>query len=207
MACDRLTGRPEPLWRVRVPQIEGRPFVAMHAPEHIARLYASRQPLSAADRLALAQDFARIRTTCGPVRRLERGRVVGIPSDYYAPLLLAACHSDWQAAAHVVGTAMGNCDGPNLMSDGFFSARLGSLIDAGRIEASGPRTRLGAYAVRLSGMNRRGTGIGGPVSGWGRVRRHRPVWLVRIITSILMCGTTGRSPVSPAGGGPVPARR
>lgn len=150
MACDRLTGRPEPLLRVRVPGIDRRPFVAMHPPGQIARLYTTRQPLSATDRLFLAQDFARIRNTCGPVRRLERGQVIGIPSDYYDPLLLAACGPDWRVAAHVVGTAMGYCDGPNLMGDGFFSARLCSLIDAGRIEASGPRTMRHAYSVRLA---------------------------------------------------------
>jgi hypothetical protein len=51
----------------------------------------------------------------------------------------AACGPDWRAAARVVGTAMGYCDGPNLMGDAFFTARLNSLIDAGRIETSGPR--------------------------------------------------------------------
>lgn len=155
MACDRLAGRPEWLVHVQVPGSEGRPWVAMHSPEQIARLYATRRSLSAADRLVLAQDFARIRDTCGPVRRLESGRVVGVPGDYYDHLLLAACGPDWQAAGPVVGTAMAHCDGPNLMGDGFFSARLGVLIEAGRIEAGGPRTALRDYSVRLA-LNRQG---------------------------------------------------
>ncbi|WP_295430862.1 DUF3658 domain-containing protein [uncultured Thiodictyon sp.] len=150
MACDRLAGRPERLLRVQVPGIEGRPYVAMHSPEQLARLYATRRPLSGADRRVLAQDFARIRDTCGPVRRLESGRVVGVPGDYYDHLLLAACGPHWQAAGPVVGTAMAHCDGPNLMGDGFFSARLSVLIEAGRIEASGPRTALREYRVRLA---------------------------------------------------------
>jgi hypothetical protein len=53
----------------------------------------------------------------------------------YDPLLLAACTAQWQAPGHVVGTAMAHCDGPNLLGDGFFSERLGFLIDAGRVEA------------------------------------------------------------------------
>jgi hypothetical protein len=36
------------------------------------------------------------------------------------------------------------------MSDLFFASRLQSLIDAGRIEADGPRDRLRDYAVRLA---------------------------------------------------------
>jgi len=150
MACDRLAGRPELLLRVQVPGNDGRPWVATHLPDQLARLYATRRPLSAADRRVLAQDFARIRDTCGPVRRLESGRVVGVPGDYYDHLLLAACGPHWQAAGPVVGTAMAHCDGPNLMGDGFFSDRLGVLIDAGRIEASGPRTALREYRVRLA---------------------------------------------------------
>ena len=150
MACERLAGRRELLWRVRVPEIDGRPYVAMHAPEQIARLFATRRPLSAADRLALAQDFARIRDTCGPVRRLEQGRVVGAPIDCYDHLLLAACGPDWRAAGLVVGSAMARCDGPNLPGDGFFGARLGVLVDAGCIEVSGPRTAPRDNLVRLA---------------------------------------------------------
>jgi hypothetical protein len=53
-------------------------------------------------------------------------------------------------AARVVCTALGYCDGPNLMGDAFFTARLNSLIDAGRIEARGPRTMLRDYSARLT---------------------------------------------------------
>lgn len=149
MTCHRLAGRSERLFSVRVPEVDRRPFVAMHSPQQIAQLYTTRRPLSAAERQSLAQDFTRIRDTCGPVRRLEQGRVQGVPVDYYDSLLLSACAADWQAAGRVVGTAMGHCDGPNLMGDGFFGARLGVLVDAGRIEASGPRTCLRDYSVRL----------------------------------------------------------
>ncbi|HYN76979.1 MAG TPA: DUF3658 domain-containing protein, partial [Lamprocystis sp. (in: g-proteobacteria)] len=150
MACDRLTGRPELLLRIRVPEIDGRPYVAMYPPEQLARLYATRRPLSAADRVVLAQDFARIRDTCGPVRRLEQGRVVGVPSDYYDHLLLAACGPDWRPSGSVVGWAMAQCDGRNLLGDGFLSARLSYLVQIGRIEASGPCTTLRDDAVRLA---------------------------------------------------------
>lgn len=151
MACDRLARRQEPMWRVCVTGIDTRAYVAAHPPERLALLYAERELLSAADRRVLAQEFARIRDIRGLVRRLESGRVVGVPIDHYDPLLLAACGPDWRAAAKVVGTAMGTCDGPNLMGDVFFGARLNSLIDAGRIEASGPRTTLRDYSVRLPG--------------------------------------------------------
>ena len=150
LACDRLAGRSEPLLRVRVPGINNRPFVAMHSPEQIARLYVTRRPLSVADRLLLAQDFARIRDQCGPLRRLQQGRVLGATIDYYDPLLLVACKEEWQAAAHVVGAAMGRCDDPNLLSDAFFFERLGFLVDGGSIVANGPRIALRDHSVRLA---------------------------------------------------------
>lgn len=150
MACDQLAERAEPLLSVQVPEIDMRPYVAMHSPAQIARLYATHRRLNTAHRLLLAQDFARIHDTCGPVRRLEQGRVVGVPIDRYDPLLLWACGADWQAAGHVVGTAMAHCDGPNLLGDAFFSVRLDFLVDAGRIEARGTRTAMRDYSVRLA---------------------------------------------------------
>jgi hypothetical protein len=51
---------------------------------------------------------------------------------------------------------MGYCDGPNLMGDAFFTARLNSLIDAGRIEASGPRPGRRAIASTSSSDVARG---------------------------------------------------
>ncbi len=149
MACDRLARRQEPMWRVRVPGIDIPPYVAAHSPESLARLYGTREPLSAADRASLAQDFARIRDARSAVRRLECGRVIGVPVEHYDPLLLAACGPQWRAAAKVVGTAMGNCDAQNLVGDVFLGARLNAVIDAGLVEASGPRTTLRDYAVRL----------------------------------------------------------
>ncbi len=149
MACDRLAGRSDLLLRVPVPGVDGRHAVAIYAPEDIARLYARRRPLSAADREALAQDFARIRDTCGPVRRLEQGRVLGVPVDYYDPLLLDACNAVWQPSGLVVGTAMGHCDGSNMTDDGFFFARLGALVDGGRIEARASGAGLRDVSVRL----------------------------------------------------------
>lgn len=145
MACDRLAKRSEPLFRVEVPET----FVAVLSPERIAQLYATRQLMSDSQRNSQALDFVRIRDTCGPVRRLDRDRVMGAPMDHYDPLLLAACSQDWRTRGQVVGLAMSHCDSRNLLSDVFFLARLDHLIDSGRIESSGIRTSLRDGWVRL----------------------------------------------------------
>ena len=150
MACDRLAGRREPLWRVQAPEVERRPYVALHSPEQLAQLYAAAVLLSDGERQRLAQDFARIRDSTGLVRRLESAGVVGVPVEHYDPWLLAGCGPDWQPAARVVGRAMGRCDGHNLMGDAFFATRLNALIEAGRLEASGPRTTFLDGSVRLA---------------------------------------------------------
>jgi hypothetical protein len=102
------------------------------------------------------------------------GAVLGIPDDLsHGPLddgraridYMRACfrgYDDWYLdvtdacapwraliAVRIVGTAMGRCGEHNPMSDLFFSSRLQFLIDAGRVEADGPRHRLREYAVRL----------------------------------------------------------
>ncbi|MCA3359729.1 MAG: DUF1835 domain-containing protein [Roseomonas sp.] len=148
MACDRLMQRHEPVWRISVSGRDTGSHVAMYSPEQLAAFYANRVLLSSAERQQLTQDFVRIRETSGLLRRLEADRVIAVPVEYYDPLLLAACGPDWQMAARVVGAAMGSCDRRNLMGDVFFSARLNALIDAGRIEAKGPRTALRDYSVR-----------------------------------------------------------
>lgn len=151
MACDRLAQRTEQLLRVKVPEVDMCPFVAMHSPEQLAHFYKTRQTVGPEERTSLAQDFAHIRDACGPLRRLEHGQVVGVPLDYYDHMLFAACSEVWQPAGSVVGAAMGHCDGPNQMSDTFFLARLKYLIDDARIEIEGPRSAsLRDSRVRLN---------------------------------------------------------
>ena len=154
MAAAWLEGRREVLLRVTAPARDGRPYVAVHAPEDLARLYPTRMLLDDEARHALARDFARIRETAAPVRRWEGGRIVGVPLDTYDPLLLGACGPDWRPAARVVGAAMAACDGPNAMSDVFFWARLEALVEAGRLEAEGPPSRRDR-PVRLAGAGAR----------------------------------------------------
>lgn len=150
MVCDGLADSPLPLWRIIVPEVRERPYVVMHEPEHLARMMRMREPVSAQERAALAKDYLRIRDSNAFVRRLEQGQVIDVPVDFYDPLLIAACSSDWQAAARVVGHAMGDCDSHNLMGDGFFTMRLHALIDAGHIEVDGDRAMLRSFSVRRS---------------------------------------------------------
>ena len=120
-----------------------------HRPSSLTCIAFARE-LTDSERADRAEDFLRIRRETGLQRRWEEGRILGVPMDRYDPLLLEGCTTRWTPAARVVGTAMGQCDGHNLMSDLFFSSRLRLLIDAGRIEADGSRARLPEYAVRLA---------------------------------------------------------
>lgn len=144
MACEQLSGRPEPLFRVEVSEA----FVAMLSPQSLAQLYAARRRMSTSQRQAQALDFARMRDSCGPLRRLELGRVVGAPIDSYDPLLLAACAPEWRTLGQVVGAAMGQCDSANLLGDRFFQERLDTLIDRGRLAFKGVRGSLREGFVR-----------------------------------------------------------
>lgn len=149
MACWWLGNRPVRLVRVVVPERGDRHYVAVHAPADLAALHGSARDVSDAERIEFAEDFVRIRNETSLVRRWEEGRILGVPADHYDPLLLEAGTTEWTPAAYLVGTAMGRCDGHNLMSDLFFCSRLQRMIDAGRMEVKGSRTRLREYAVRL----------------------------------------------------------
>jgi hypothetical protein len=150
MVCDRLSTLSANLERVRVPGIDARPFVTMHSPEQIAKLYATRVALTAEDRAKQAMNFTHICDACAPIRRLENGQVIGVPANYYDTLLLGACSSEWRATALVVGAAMANCDGQNLMSDDFFNARLCYLIETRSIESNMHLPALRDCSVRLA---------------------------------------------------------
>jgi hypothetical protein len=120
----------------------------VYSPEALARLFESRHTISAAERACLVEEFARIRNQTGLLRRWEDGRIIGVPLDYYDPLLLGACGADWTIAAHVIGAALGLGDARNLLNDLFLSSRLQVLIDAGLMKADRPRTTMRDYAVR-----------------------------------------------------------
>lgn len=158
MACWWLGDRPVRLLRAAVPEREGRHYVAVHAPAELAALHASARELTDAERAEFTEDFLRIRGETGLLRRWEEGHILSVPTDRYDLVLLEACTSEWTSASRVVGTAMGRCDGHNLMSDLFFSTRMQRMIDAARIEAEGSRTRLREYAVRLPRRAERPTG-------------------------------------------------
>jgi hypothetical protein len=156
MVAAWVEGRPEPPLRVAAPGGEGRPYVAVHAPAELVRLYATRTVLGEEARRDLARDFARMRDEAAPLRRWEGGRIVGVPVDAYDPLLLGACGPEWRPAARVVGAALAACDGPNLVSDTFLWARLEALRDAGRIDVEGSASHRDRR-VRLPGA-----GVPGP---------------------------------------------
>lgn len=151
MACWWLADRTEIMRQVTTPRGDGRHYVAIYRPDELAGLFGSARELTKTGRDALAADFLRIRDETGLLRCWEEGGITGIPLDRYDPLLLSSSTSEWTPAARVIGLAMSRCDRHNLMSDLFFSCRLQHLIDAGRIEADGERTRMRDYDIRLAG--------------------------------------------------------
>ncbi|MFN5882070.1 MAG: DUF3658 domain-containing protein [Burkholderiales bacterium] len=151
MLCRRLAGRSVPITRIVVPAVDDRSYVGMHTPQSLARLFETRQLVTSAEQVLRARDFDRLCARGGMLRRLEGSQVIDVPLSFYDPVLLTICSSDWQPAAQVVGQAMGRSDALNLMGDAFFTARLQALIDAGQIEARGPRERLRGLSVRRAG--------------------------------------------------------
>lgn len=157
MACSWLVGRHETLFRAAPPDPAISRYVSQHTPQEIAAAYHVRTHLSNTQRGALARSFTRIRDRCGPLRRWEHGRVIGVPLTHYDTLLLQSCGPEWRPASQIIGTAMAACDPANLLSDLFFSARLQALIAAGRLGTCNPKTdhpgsNIFRYMVRHSAI-------------------------------------------------------
>ncbi|UHD14746.1 DUF3658 domain-containing protein [Thiocapsa bogorovii] len=78
----------------------------VRSPRSLAELFSSAQELSDAESSDFAEDFLRLRRETGLLRRWEQGRILGVPTDRYDPLLLQCCTTRWTPAARVVGTVM-----------------------------------------------------------------------------------------------------
>jgi hypothetical protein len=95
MACWWLKGRSEQLLRAMIPETDARSYVATHTPAELAGLFSSAQALTDTERADLAEDFLRIRSETGLLRRWEEGRILGVPVERYDPLLLECCGTRW----------------------------------------------------------------------------------------------------------------
>ena len=90
MVCNLLEQHPVQIGHVPVSGKTGPHFVAVHAPEELSSFYPNRRALDEVTRAALTQDFCRIRKETGLLRRWEKGKVVGVPLDFYDGQLLEA---------------------------------------------------------------------------------------------------------------------
>lgn len=102
MACWQLRQRPGPVLRVAIPEQGNPPYVAFKTPSELADLYASRREPTNPERALLSKDFERIRDEMGLLRLWKNNQVIGVPVDYYDPLLLESCTSNWMPAPRVV---------------------------------------------------------------------------------------------------------
>ena len=152
-ACAELLGSSCRMWQIDVSSWSGGPhYVAEYEPQHLVGAYPEElRAVGDDERTNRAAEFNRLARSTGVLRRFELGEVIGAPADTYDSWLLQAGGPQWASASQVVGGAMARCDSHNKMSDVFFAARLQALIDRRELEASGPRTDLRSYQVRVPG--------------------------------------------------------
>ena len=149
MACWWLRDHPSPIRVVSMPpRADGGTHLGTHARGEVARLVPTARTLTGTARAALAAQLEALRDEGGLRRRWVDEHVVSVPIDAFDDLLIAACTSEWQPAARVVGTAMGRADRRDGLSDVFLCSRLQALLAAGLLEADRLPTVLDAYAVR-----------------------------------------------------------
>lgn len=150
---DAVCAQTSRLWHVDVSLASHGPhYVAEYRPEDLAGFWPDRvRRVTDAECEARGQEFHRLSRMPGNLRRLELGEIVPAPDDLYDHWLVAASSPEWTPAARVVGTAMGRCDRHNRVGDVYLAYRLQVVVDAGRLEADGPRSSLRSYRVRTPG--------------------------------------------------------
>lgn len=149
MACARLGTLAAPLRRVRPPTEGARVAVGTFDAAELAASYAhATVDVDPAECHAQAARFVALCADPSPRRVLRDGVPVGAPAEVFDGTLLDACGETWAPAAQAVAVAMGRCDPRDAVSDVWLGWRLQVAIDAGRVEARGPRTGLRDFEVR-----------------------------------------------------------
>lgn len=150
--CERIGDSDVGLWQVDVTHWSdgrGPHYVAEYDPTVLATAWPQAvRALTWADRGSWRAVYRGIAASGDTIRRIDDGLLHYLQTDHYDDTLLTACPGDWTPAARVVGTAMGECDDDNKVSDVFFTIRLQHLIDSGAVEVDGPRDSLRSYRLR-----------------------------------------------------------
>lgn len=161
MAASMLAGYGGTMFHISVPPNGTLSGVAYLPPEQLAVFETTKVRLERDSLAKLAIDFdSGLRSSAG-VRCLEDGAIRSLPDSALDQSVLDHCPFDWTKWYHVIGSAMDDCDGHNLISDVFFGWRLHCLVEAGKIELRGTPDFPGNWSnvlVRRSGATRKGAG-------------------------------------------------
>jgi hypothetical protein len=151
MAAAWLKGAGAPLCMVEVPPRGSDHGVAIYNTAQLAPMFGDRRMMLDAEVEALSRAFAAIRDRPEPLRRYDGVQLEFLPIEGYDEHVLKAVGNGWSPAVRVIADVwQGWRDGRNWLTDVFIAARLSALIEAGRLEAEGDRSRIQAYRVRRS---------------------------------------------------------
>jgi hypothetical protein len=114
--------------------------------EMLEPLWIRRRELTQEDKVALIEDWRRLLADTASVRIFTQGEVQGKALDYYDPLLLEHCPSEYTQGSRVVGNAMVNT--PYSVDDTFLNFRLYALIEQGVLQAQTGGVNMNRLQVR-----------------------------------------------------------
>jgi hypothetical protein len=156
MMAFMLTDYTGDVFKIRVPAAGKLAGVGFISPEALVACEHSKCALTSDERTTLALSFEHELRRSEGIRRLEDDGMTALPDDALDQYLLDRCPPEWTKWFHVIGEAMSDSDGRNLIGDGFFSWRLSLLVEARRVEQhgaiSGPDS-LKEVLVRRAGKN------------------------------------------------------
>jgi hypothetical protein len=128
--------------------------VAMLTPKQIRdnQLFDQAKALSAEARSAHQDLWGQLRAENAPLRVLKRNTLVSAPISFFDSLLMSFVNDDWQRVARVVGHALASQMDDCIFQTGdlVLAARVGALVEAGRLELHGESAlEMQASKVRL----------------------------------------------------------
>ncbi|RYM56299.1 DUF3658 domain-containing protein [Serratia proteamaculans] len=131
---------------VNVTEHTGRMSTNWCPAEMLEPLWIRRRELTQEDKVALIEDWRRLLADTAPVRIFTQGEMQGKALDYYDPLLLEHCPSEYTQGSRVVGNAMVNT--PYSVDDTFLNFRLYALIEQGVLQAQTGGVNMNRLQVR-----------------------------------------------------------
>jgi hypothetical protein len=112
-------------------------------------LFGRAEMLTSVLRAMYRELWRHLKAENAPLRVLSEGELVSEPLSFFDPLLMSYATPQWKKASRIIGEALAHDLETLQTGDLVLSARVRSLVKAGRLESRGDLAELRRCEIRL----------------------------------------------------------